>query len=265
MSDREEDRKNLVSAAGRTAFAILRTTGRRAKLGGLHLPIALHPHRHEAIALPEQTAREEARPPVGEADAALPASTPLFTAEVRALRSKLAAAERRNSRLRYALRQQRLAIARAEEARRQPRALIDHLVSDLAGLGSADTDEIRRAVTSVLAAYGFDIPTTEEQPVVAVQASIAGYDRRQLATLIEQVLASQPEIGGARYVQLTLEALGRHGALSLQQLGTTTGLTSPMARRRLRLTVEALCGAGAAQLQGSRYCLVPNPPRSAKQ
>ena len=57
---------------------------------------------------------------------------------------------------------------------------------------------------------------------------------------------------------MTLDALGRQGVLSLQQLGSVTGMTSPIARRRLRLTVEALCAAGAARLQGGRYSLVPN-------
>jgi len=79
-----------------------------------------------------------------------------------------------------------------------------------------------------------------------------------VATLVERVLAAQPEIGSARYVQLTLDALGRQGALSLLQLGTITGMTSPMARRRLRLAVEGLCAVGAVRAEGSRYILVPS-------
>ena len=259
MSDRDSERKGLVGAAGRTAVALLRTTGRRAKLGGLHLPISLHPHRHEAIAVPEETGSEEAPSSIDQSDARISAPSPVFSVEVRALRSKLAAAERRNARLRSALQRQRLAMARAEEAQRQPRTLINHLVSDLAGLGSAGEDDLRRAVTSVLAAYGFDVAAAEEEPVEESKASIPGYDRRQVVTLVERVLAAQPEIGSARYVQLTLDALGRQGALSLQQLGTITGMTSPMARRRLRLAVEGLCAVGAVRPEGSRYILVPIP------
>ena len=128
MSDRDSERRGLVGVAGRTAVALLRTTGRRANLGGLHLPISLHPHRHEAIAVPEEARGEEAPSSIEQSDTRTAAPPPVFTVEVRALRSKLAAAERRNARLRSALQRQRLAMARAGETQRQPRTLIDHLV-----------------------------------------------------------------------------------------------------------------------------------------
>ena len=255
------ERKSLVGAAGRTAVALLRTTGRRAKLGGLHLPIALHPHRQESIEISGKAG------PVDEASerpaAELP--SPPMPAEMRALRSRLAVAERRNARLRYALQQERLAAARAQEARRRPGMLIDHLVSDLAGLGTADREDLRRVVTSVLTAYGFAVDTAPEEQPDTEKTSAPGFDRRRTAALTEQVLAMQPEIGSARYVQATLDALGRQGTLSLPQLSAVTGMTSPMARRRLRLTVEGLCAAGAAYAQGGRYSLVTDTRPEAEE
>jgi hypothetical protein len=246
------EKKNLAGAAGRAAVALLRTTGRRAKLGGLHLPIALHPHRQESIEIAGKAG--PADDAVEQPDAELP--TPPMPAELRALRSRLAGLERRNARLRYMLQQERLAAARAQEARRRPGMLIDHLVSDLAGLGSAERGDLRNVVTSVLAAYGFAVDTAPEEQPDAEVTSAPGFDRRRTAALVEQLLAMQPEIGSSRYVQATLDALGRQGTLSLPQLSAITGMTSPMARRRLRLTVEGLCAAGAAYAQGGRYGLV---------
>ncbi len=258
VSRQDGERKSLVGAAGRTAFALLRTTGRRAKIGALHLPIALHPHRQEPEASADDSASEEAR---SEPPAQVSAPPPY--AELRALRSRLAVAERRNARLRFALQQQRLAMERLQAAYHRPATLIEHLISDLAGLRSADRDELRRVVVSALAAYGFEVDSAQDEATAGEKASAPGFDRRRTAALVQQLLEAQPEIGSARYVHVTLEALGRQGELSLQQLGAITGMSSPVSRRRLRLTVEALCQAGAACARGGRYSLVSGTAEGA--
>jgi hypothetical protein len=246
-------RKKIVSAAKGTAVALLRSTGQRAKLGSLHLPIALRPDRPQPILLPPHFPDPQDR---AAAEGAPPRPAPL-PPDVRALRSRLAAAERRNARLRYALQRERQAAARANAISQHPQPLIDHLVADLSAAHSLDAAALRQTITSVLAAYGLRAaPVETPPPAPPAPASIPGRDRKSVALLGQQILAGQPEIGSTRYVQLALEALAQQGALTLPQLGSITGLTSPVARRRLRLTVEALCQAGVTRRAGERYSLV---------
>jgi hypothetical protein len=255
VTDRGKLRKGFVGAAGRTAFALLRTTSRRAKLGTLHLPIGLHPGRQEPILLPQQVHPQAA--PATAPERLEP--TTALTPEVRALRSRLAVAERRNARLRYALERERLAATRVLAVRHEPTPLIEHLVADLTSVGTADEASLRQTVSSVLAAYGFAVAAADpvaDTPVTEA-TSVPGFDRRRLDALSQSIVAAQPEIGNARYIQLIVGALARQGALTVQQLSNITGYTSPMARRRLRLALDALDAAGVARMAGSRYSLAP--------
>ncbi|MDB5075836.1 MAG: hypothetical protein JWO42_2015 [Chloroflexi bacterium] len=260
MAEGKHRRPSIVSA-GRSAVALLRTTGHRAKLGSLHLPISLHPLRQQPIVLPSSPLE-----PVSDADeprhGSGVADTSTLHREVRALRSRLAVAERRNARLRHALQRERLAFERANAMVRNPASLIDHLVADLSADGQRGEDALRQTVTSVLGAYGFGVTTSEPQEVGAPPAvtasatpSIPGVDRPRLQAITKQLLDAQPEIGSPRYVQLPLDALAQQGALTQAQIAKTTNMGSPLARRRLRLALEGLCRAGVTRFDGSRYHL----------
>ncbi len=258
------DRKpGVLGTAGRKAFKLLRQTRTRAKLGSLHLPISLHPLRQQPIVLPVSNTES---PPVESTPGSLEADVPVE--QTRALRSRLAVAERRTARLRYALERERQARALAGAALQRPEALIEQLVADLAALDRTDPGALREAVTSVLAAYGFRIPVPGEEAVAPAAGaggkdappSIPGWDRRRLQALTAQLLAERPNIGGRRYIYLSLEALVAQGSLTPAQLAGIAGLTSPLARHRLRLALEALCAAGIARQDGPRFVLVPPAP-----
>jgi hypothetical protein len=264
VADSRKLRKRIAGVAGRTAAALLRTTSQRAKLSSLHLPLSLRPARPQPILLHSHSSPQAPAPtetPEDEQQTAIVEPIVPMPPEVRALRSRLAVAERRNARLRYALQRERLAAARAGAIKAQPQPLIDHLVADIGAAGSRDEARLRQTITSVLAAYGLSVPpagTPSEAPVEEAN-SVPGFDRRRLETTSQQIVVAQPEIGSKRYVQVTLDALARQGALSLAQIGCIAEMTSPVARRRLRLTVEALCAAGIVRRSGSHYSLAEAP------
>jgi hypothetical protein len=241
------ERRSIVGAAGRTAVALLRSTGHRAKLGSLHLPLALHPSRPEPLLLPIEGPIAQSPP----AAPGVPAA--LLAVECRNLRGKLASAERRNARLRHALLRERLAATRARETLAEPAALIDHLLADLRTAPEAGDEERRRLIGSVLAAYGFRVGhgQEDERPPLVEAASVPRLDWRRQEELIGRIMAAQPEIGSARYVHLVLDALARHPSLTLGQMIELTGLTSPLGRRRLRLALEGLQAEGVVIREGT--------------
>jgi hypothetical protein len=257
----------MLRSAGRTALTVLRQTKQRAKLGSMHLPLDLHPLRPRAIVLPPlgpdvQTlpGTEPPIPPIR-----LPASPPAppLSEETRALRSRLAVAERRVLRLRQALERERQTRVQAAEALAHPQLLIDHLTSDLQQVNPTDTQQTRRVVSDVLAAYGFVLPHApgpdaertpylpggEELPVVP------GWDRVHLQAAMAQILAQQPDIGGRRMLAVALQALARQRAITPAAAAAGAGLTSSLARHRIRLALEALCGVGIARRDGQRFTL----------
>jgi hypothetical protein len=257
----EKQRRPGIVAAGRSAVALLRSTGHRAKLGTLHLPISLHP-RAQPIVLPSgpsEVSRDSDQPRPAGGDTA----TPPLHGEVRALRSRLAVAERRNARLRHALQRERLAVERANSIVQNPLPLIDHLAADLSAGAALDEAALRQTITSVLRAYGFGVATSEPQlepapastPAPAVSPAIPGLHRRRLLAITKQLLAEQPEISSPRYIQLPLDALAQQGDLTQSQIVKATSMESPIARRRLRLALEGLCRAGVLRFDGSRYSL----------
>jgi hypothetical protein len=254
VPDKPHGPRSLVGAAGRTAVALLRSSRRRAKLGSLHLPLSLNPLRQSAIApapAPRQL-RREAEPAV--VDVPRPALNP----EVRALMSRLAMAERRNARLRQALRRERIAAARAGATLERPGPLIDQLAAEL-GAAGMDQRQARELVSSVLGAYGFQVisegMTTAETELDRGPAGIPGMDRGRLEALTHKLLHEQPEISSPRYINAVMETLAAEGPVTLARLASTAKLTSPVARRRLRLALEGLVNAGVVQCAGDRYML----------
>jgi hypothetical protein len=265
LADQKDQRSGMLGSAGRTAVKLLRQTRTRAKLGSLHLPITLHGFRQQTILLPVPVAAGPARPaPAVEPDAPV---EPL--AQTRALRGRLGATERRVARLRHALERERQARALAGAALRDPQALIDQLAADLAALPQRDEAAVRETIGAVLAAYGFQVaqpPSDEKQSDSSETAPvIPGWDRASLEALADRLLADHPEIGNRRYLHLGLEALARQGTITAAQLAASAGMTSPMARHRLRLTLEALCAAGLARQDGPRFVLLTPAQGPAKE
>ena len=189
-------------------------------------------------------------------------------AQTRALRGRLGATERRVARLRHALERERQARSLTGAALRDPQPLIDQLATDLAALPHRDEAAFRETISAVLAAYGFQVARSADEEKQADPGETApvipGLDRASLEALAARLLADHPDIGNRRYLHLTLEALARQGTLTAAQLAASVGMTSPMARHRLRLSLEALCAAGLARQDGPRFVLL-SPPRSTAE
>jgi len=165
------------------------------------------------------------------------------------------------ARLRHALERERQARALADAALRDPQPLIEQLVADLTALPRRDEAALRETVSAVLSAYGFQATGAGDHAASATGGErapvVPGWDRTRIEALTTHVLAAQPEIGARRYVHLSLEGLARQGTLTAAQLAAAADLTSPLARRRLRLALEALAAAGVARRDGLRFTLLP--------
>jgi hypothetical protein len=260
LADRKDQRSGVLGNAGRTAVKLLRQTRTRAKLGSLHLPINLQSFRQQTILLPVPRADDSAAQARPEGASEAP-TEPL--AQTRALRGQLGATERRVARLRHALERERQAQALSAAALRDPQALIDQLTADLTALPNPNQATLRETIGAVLAAYGFQVasPAREEKQSKPGETApvIPGWDRVSLEALTAGLLADYPDIGNRRYVHLGLEGLARQGTLTAAQLAASAGMTSPMARHRIRLSLEALCAAGLARQDGPRFILLPAP------
>jgi hypothetical protein len=250
----------MLGSAGRSAVQLLRRTGTRAKLGSLHLPLNLHGFRQQTIVL--ATPRVDEAAPAVEmrpTDSAPPVE-PL--AHTRALRGRLGATERRVARLRHALERERQARALSGAVLQNPRPLIDQLAADLAAHPEWDEATLRETIGSVLAAYGFQVAKPEgglgQAGIGDPTPVVPGWNRARIEALTIRLQAERPDLGGRRYLYLCLEALARQGTLTAAQLAAAADLTSPMARHRLRLTLEALCDAGVARRAGPRFTLLPS-------
>jgi hypothetical protein len=259
VADRKDRQPGVLGSAGRSAVQLLRRTGTRAKLGSLHLPLNLHGFRQQTIILASPRG-EDAMPPVEVLPAeSAPRIEPL--AHTRALRGRLGATERRVARLRHALERERQARALTEAALRDPQPLIDQLAADLAAHPGRDEATLRGTIGSVLAAYGFQVAQPEgglAQAGIGDPAPVVpGWNRARIEALTVRLQAERPDLGGRRYLYLSLEALARQGTLTAAQLAAAADLTSPMARHRLRLTLEALCDAGVARRDGPCFTLLP--------
>ncbi|HVA90265.1 MAG TPA: hypothetical protein VNL71_10525 [Chloroflexota bacterium] len=254
MAEKGDRKTSVLGGAGRTAVKLLRQTRTRAKLGSLHLPINLQGFRRQAIVLPAPKGGDSQ--PDSTPD---PVESPSL-AHTRALRVRLGATERRVARLRHALERERQARALAGAALRDPRPLIEQLVADLAALPPRDQTALRETIAAILAAYGFQVAAAGDRPASTTGGEAApvtpGWDRARIEALTVRLLAAHPEIGGRRYLHLSLEALARQGSLTAAQLAASADLTSPLARHRLRLALEAIAAAGVARRDGPRFTLL---------
>jgi hypothetical protein len=245
----------VLGSAGRTAVKLLRQTRTRAKLGSLHLPITFQGFGRQAIVLPVPSGDDSPPEPTS-----VPGELPPL-AHTRALRGRLGATERRVARLRHALERERQTRVLAGAALRDPQPLIEQLVADLTALPGRDEAALREAISTVLAAYGFQATTAGDQAASPANSEAApvvpGWNRARIAALTTRLLAAHPEIGNRRYLHLSLEGLARQGSLTAAQLAASADLTSPLARHRLRLALEALTAAGVARRDGQRFTLLP--------
>lgn len=167
---------------------------------------------------------------------------------------------------------------RAERARARDRvkmsrgldavALRADLTRDLAQLRTRDMTAVGRVVDRVLLAHGLPIAparTSMRRGSEAKKrgASVSprpyippppGWTEGQLRAMAARVLRHSPEIGGdAAYVENALALVVRLGRPTLSDLLRASGYESPMARRRLRLTVEGLVAVGALVRHADRY------------
>ena len=256
-----ERRDGVLKTAGRGALTVLRKTRQRTKLSSLHLPIPLHPQRQQTILL-----REGAPEPLPGDAAASPVpfrTVPQSGADhSRALRSRLAVSERRVAQLRHALERERQARTRAVAAVARPEALIDQLVADLAAAPAGDGAALRAAVTRVLEGYGFVVgqespdapPTGKGISRRADLPALPGWSQAQLQAAAKRAQARQPEITGGD-LALCLQAVQHRREVTPDLVAREARLTSGLARRRVRLALEALAGVGVLARHGSSYGL----------
>ena len=262
----EPPRRGMLRTAGRGALTVLRRTTLRAKLGSLHLPMDLHPGRQRTILLPPSAPTTEgegvSKGDLPEQPAAPEGDVAAIADGMRALRRRLGASERRVARLRQALDRER-------RARQQgavlvaPDRLIEHLVAELQQGGVGNPEAVRVTIARVLAAHGVVVPDAaggapslgagcmRAEPVLPM---LPGWDPARLAAIVAAV-ARQPEIGGVRTLHLALCSMASGDPLSAAEAAREAGLTSAMARHRIRLALEGLCAMGVLRRQGDRFAL----------
>lgn len=263
----EPPRRGMLRTAGRGALTVLRRTTLRAKLGSLHLPMDLHSGRQRTILLPPSAATAEGEG-VAKGDLLEPPSAPegevaAIAEGMRALRRRLGASERRVARLRQALERERRARQQGAAALIAPDRLIEHLVADVQQAGVGNPEAVRATIARVLAAHGVAVPGAaggatlldaggpRAEPVLPV---LPGWDSARLAAIVAAV-ARQPEIGGVRTLHLALGSLAGGDPLSAAEAAREAGLTSAMARHRIRLALEGLCAMGVLRRQGEHFAL----------
>ena len=281
----ERPRRGVLRSAGRGALTVLRQTSLRAKLGSLHLPLDLRPGRQRTILLPQSVGTPEGasgpdadlleRTAIGTGaaldESSLPAASeselpPAVADAMRALRRRLGASERRVARLRQALEWERQARQQTGLAPIAAERLIEQLVADLHQADAGNPDLVRATVTRVLGAHGIALPCVAA-PATAPGAAarrpepgllvVPGWEPARLAAVLAAVAARQPEIDGVRTLRLALDMLSGGQALSAAEAARAAGLTSAMARRRMRLALEGLCAAGMLRRQGERFAVCP--------
>jgi hypothetical protein len=149
-----------------------------------------------------------------------------------------------------------------------PRIDVERLSADLshelARFYGAHPDVVQRIVRQTLAAHGLpispELPFSSARTVPSIETSI--WSSAQQEALAQLVLTRSPEVTDPTYVYRLVDALARHGRLSLPALTRATGLTSAMARHRLRLATAALVTQGALTKRDDSYSLNPayRPP-----
>lgn len=213
--------------------------------------------------------------------------------EATALRWRAARAEHSAAWLRARL--------RAERGRQAAPPVIDaaalaaDLARDLAKLPAHHQEAVLRVVRRRLAEYGLPVPGEAPRPAAeGARAGTArglsnearggpgnlarggpggptldlpGWTTKEQEDVAARVLARVPEVADPAYVYRALDQVARQGRCTPAQLLNASGLSSPMARRRLRLAVEALDALGALTLQDGCYRLntTYQPPRPERR
>ncbi len=151
---------------------------------------------------------------------------------------------------------------RAERQQRPPApqfdaaALASDLTRDLARLPTLHREAVRRVVYRTLAAHGLPVTAPDDERAERTCAgAVPLWPREQQEALAEQVLARAPDVASPSYVYRVLELLAARGSLTLPELTRAAEYTSAMARRRLRLTVDALVALGALTMREGAYAL----------
>ncbi len=179
--------------------------------------------------------------------------------EVAALRARAERAEHAAAWLRARLRAER---ARRPTGAIDASALVADLARDLARLRYPRPDEIRRIVERALTAQG--LPTGGAGGLRSsggrnvVPALPPGWSTARREAVGRQVIARAPDVADPLYVYRALALVAERGRLTVPGLLRASGLDSGMAKRRLRLAVEALAGLGALKERDGVYTLNPD-------
>lgn len=187
--------------------------------------------------------------------------------EVHELRARVQRAETAAAWLRARLRAER--IRRAPLPQLDATALAADLVRELHGLHTLHPEAIRRVVYRTLAAHGLPVSQEAIEGRGGPTRGAVLWPREQQEMLAAAVLARTPEVADATYVYRVLALLAERGRLMLPDLMYAAGYSSAMARRRLRLAVEALVALGALTTRDGAYTLnaawtPPTPPRETR-
>lgn len=184
--------------------------------------------------------------------------------DVTLLHRRLARAEHAAAWLRARLRSERS--RRGAAPRVDGAALADTLAVELARLPSPRPEVVRRLVARTLAAHGIPVPSRDNAGTETDPATIPGWTAARQERVTAQVLARAPEVADPFYVHRALQLVSAQGRVSLPEIFHGAGLGSAMARRRLRLAVEALTALGVLAWQDGQYALADGgvAPRQAR-
>lgn len=164
---------------------------------------------------------------------------------------------------------------RAERLRRAARPAFDatelaaDLTHDLMRLRAHDEETVGRVVRRTLAAHGLPVQQRTERARSAknkAATAIPGWTRETRDAAARQVLTRVPDVANPSYVYHALAVIAENGGGTLASLTRAAGYDSAIARRRLRLAVEALATLGALHVRDGFYTLntdyrAPTAPR----
>lgn len=186
--------------------------------------------------------------------------------EVLELRARTEQAEHAASWLRARLRSQRARAASRPQI--DAAALTSDLTRGLAAVNTANREAVRRVVQQALAAHGLAANTRRDSSTAHDPAAMPWAQEQQDA-LARAVLARAPDVADPAYIHRAVGLVAQRGRQTLPELTRAAGYESAMARRRLRLTVEALVALGPLTVRDGAYSLnaqwaPPKPPADTR-
>lgn len=154
-------------------------------------------------------------------------------------------------------------------------SIVADLAPQLSRLREPRVETVERIVARVLSAHGLSLRidgvAVDKRGIgrraVNLPLVLPGWTEEQQEAVAAQALARTPDIQDTFYVYRALGAVAAHANVPLEEIARATSLGSGMARRRLRLALEALCALGVLVVRGNTYALNPDyrPPRSRKR